>query len=68
MLVNSHQEFINNFGGLPENCIKNMRKDLIKGVHEVHKKLQKPHGNIRAEEIMITQKGTVKVSAIQFYL
>lgn len=55
-------DFINNFGGLPENCIKDISRDLIKGVNEVHKKLQKPHGNIRPEEIMITQKGTVKVS------
>jgi len=52
---------VNNNVNLPEKCIQEIAKSLVNGIHEIHTKINRSHGNIKIEEIMITRKGTVKV-------
>jgi len=52
---------VNNNGNLPENCIQEIAKCLASGISEIHTKINRAHGNIKLEEIMITRKGIVKV-------
>jgi len=55
-------DFINNFGGLPEKHLQSLAKTLTKGLNHIHKKLQRLHGNLGPYQVIITDKGSFKLT------